>query len=132
MTRCTIAALFVGCSLFLATTSAAAEPQGRLAPLGIFDFEFAADPQISPDGMQVVYVRQAADVMTDKRYSNLWLVNADGSDHRALTNGRNNVTHPRWSPDGKRLVYLSDDGGTSQIRLRWMDNGQTTTLTNVE
>ncbi|HKA22104.1 MAG TPA: hypothetical protein VKN18_27750 [Blastocatellia bacterium] len=59
----------------------------RLTPMDIFDMETAADPQISPDGEKVIYVRQFSDVMTDKRYSNLWIVNFDGSNYRPLTTG---------------------------------------------
>ncbi len=63
------------------------EPSDRLSAMDIFEMEFAADPQISPDGSKVVYVRQFADVMNDRRYSNLWIVNFDGTGHRPLTHG---------------------------------------------
>jgi acylaminoacyl-peptidase len=69
--------------------------------------------------------------MTDRRYSNLWIVKADGSDHRPLTTGKFSETMPRWSADGKRLAYLSNRGGTPQIYVRWMDTGTTLAVTNV-
>ena len=65
--------------LLLAAVLPLAAQVNRLTPRDEFDLEFAADPQISPDGQWVVYVRRFADVMTDKRYSNLWIVRADGS-----------------------------------------------------
>jgi acylaminoacyl-peptidase len=105
--------------------------QTRLTPADLFQIEYAADPQISPDGQLVVYVRQWSDPMTDRRFSNLWLLRADGSDHRPLTTGKYNETAPRWSPDGKRLAYLSNRGGTPQIQVRWMDGGTTHSITNV-
>ncbi len=58
-----------------------------LQPLDIFEFEYAGDPTISPNGRQIVYVRHFSDIMTDLRYTNLWLINADGTGHRALTTG---------------------------------------------
>src|SRR5689334_2285504 len=90
-------------------------PADRLVPTDVFNLVLASDPQISPDGKRVVYVRQFSDVMTDTKYANLWIVNADGTDHRPLTTGKHSDENPRWSPDGKHLAYLSDEGGSSQI-----------------
>ncbi len=73
-------------SILLVTFASPGTAQSdRLSANDIFDMEFATDPQISPDGEWVVYVRQFADIMTDRRYSNLWILRADGSDHRPLT-----------------------------------------------
>ena len=93
----------------------------RLQPMDIFDLELATDPQISPDGSQVVYVRQFADVKSDQRYSNLWVVDFDGSNHRPLTTGHQNDNTPRWSPDGTRLVYISDKGGSEDAVISHMN-----------
>lgn len=98
----------------------------------VFDMEFAADPQISPNGTRVVYVRQFSDVMTDERYSSLWLVKADGSEERALTTGNFSDTSPRWSDDGTRLLFVSDRDGSSQVWVYWMDTGQMTRVTSVQ
>src|SRR5262245_25168831 len=99
----------------------------RLSINDIFNLEIVSDPQISPDGKRVIYVRQFADIMTDKRCSNLWIVNTDGSDHRPLTTGNSSDTSPRWSSDGKQIIYISNRdqaaGGSSQIYRRWMDTG---------
>ena len=108
------------------------EKSDRLTPMDIFDMETAADPQISPDGEKVIYVRQFNDVMTDKRYSNLWIVNFDGSNNRPLTTGNFSDGSPRWSPDGTRIIYISDRPGAPQIFERWMDSGQTAKLTNLQ
>ena len=108
----------------------AADP-GRLQYLDIFDMEVAADPRISPDGSQVVYVRQGFDIMTDQRRTALWTIGTDGTNHRALTDGNSSAGSPRWSPDGNRLLYVSSEGGSNQIFVRWMDTGQTAELTNV-
>src|SRR5438477_429818 len=53
----------------------------------VFNLQLAVDPQISPDGKRIIYVRQFCDIMSDRRHSNLWIINFDGSDHRALTTG---------------------------------------------
>jgi acylaminoacyl-peptidase len=97
----------------------------------IFQLEYASDPQISPDGGHVVYVRNFMDIMKDRRRSNLWIIESDGSDHRPLTTGDENNSSPRWSPDGKRLIYVSSSEGSTQIYCRWMDSGQTAKLTHL-
>lgn len=122
-------ALFVLCVLTL--PAAADNKSDRLTPSDVFNLEFATDPQISPDGKKVVYVRQFSDIMTDRRYSNLWIVNFDGTDNRALTTGNYSDTSPRWSPDGVRLAFISDRDGSPQIYVRWMDTGQTARLTKL-
>ncbi len=96
--------------------------------IDVFQLEVAADPRISPDGERIVYVRSFMDIMADKRRSNLWIVNADGSDHRPLTTGSENHHSPRWSPDGDRLLYLSGEEHTAQVYCRWLDTGQTARL----
>jgi dipeptidyl aminopeptidase/acylaminoacyl peptidase len=116
--------------IFAAAAAVAADgpDDGTLQLADVFQLEFAADPQISPDGQQIVYVRSFMDIMKDRRRSNLWIVNADGSDHRPLTTGSENHHFPRWSPDGGRLLYLSGEEHTAQVYCRWMDTGQTARL----
>ena len=99
----------------------------------VFELEFAADPQISPDGSRVVYVRNSNDIMTDRVRGNLWIINSDGSDHRPLLSGTDTYSSPRWSPDGTRLAYIAsaEDRGP-QLYLRWMDSGQTALLSNLQ
>ncbi len=99
--------------------------------MDVFELEWASDPQISPDGQQIVYVRNFMDVMSDRRRSNLWTISTDGRDHRPLTSGLDNDASPRWSPDGKRLLFTSNDGGSTQLFVRWMDSGQTARLTQL-
>ena len=108
-----------------------AEGQNRFKPIDVFGLEWASDPQISPDGRQTVYVRNFMDIMTDRRRSNLWITNDDGTDHRPLTTGNQNDTSPRWSPPGDRIAYLSKEEDDTQIYARWVDTGQTAKLTNL-
>jgi acylaminoacyl-peptidase len=103
----------------------------KLQLIDIFQLEYAADPQISPSGEHIVYVRSFMDIMADRRRSNLWIVDVDGSDHRPLTSGNENHRSPRWSPDGKRLLFVSGEEDSSQVYCRWMDTGQTARLTRV-
>jgi acylaminoacyl-peptidase len=118
---------------FLAGAPAVAAPadEGRLQLKDVFHLEYASDPQVSPDGKQVVYVRNFMDIMKDRPRSHLWVINTDGSDHRPLTSGDANESSPRWSPDGKRLLYVSDVGGSAQLHCRWLDRGESAQLTRL-
>lgn len=100
-------------------------------PMDVFGLEWATDPQISPDGSQVVYVRNGFDVMTDRRVTDLWIAAADGSLHRPLTTGAASDASPRWSPDGERLLWVSSADGSNQLWLRWMDTGEEARITNL-
>jgi acylaminoacyl-peptidase len=97
---------------------------------GVFNLELVSDPQISHDGKKIVYVRRFADVMTDKRYSNLWIIGLDGTGPRALTTEKHSDHSPRWSPDGTRVAFISNRDGSPLIYVTWMDTGQTTKLTS--
>jgi acylaminoacyl-peptidase len=124
-----IAAISLCC---LPGLTVAQDSSHTLTVMDEFQIQTAVDPQISPDGKKIVYVRRFADPMTDKRYSNLWIVNADGTDHRPISSGNHSYTSPRWSPDGTRVAFLSDIDGKSQLYVRWMDTGQTARITNLE
>jgi dipeptidyl aminopeptidase/acylaminoacyl peptidase len=104
----------------------------KLTAMDEFQLQLATDPQISPDGKKIIYVRRFADPLTDRRYSNLWIINADGTDHRPITTGNRSDMSPRWSPDGTRVAFLSDADGKQQIYIRWMDSGQTARVTNLD
>jgi len=108
------------------------QPAGKFEPIDVFHLEYVSDPQISPDGSKVLYVRNFKDIMSDKSYSNLWIVHTDGTGNRPLTTGIQNDFHPRWSSNGQRIIYKSDRDGTTQIYLRWMDTGAETKLTNLQ
>lgn len=110
--------------------SAQEKASNHLELLDVFDLEFISDPQISPDGQHIVYVRNFKDIMTDGNRSNLWMINYDGTNNHPLTTGNQNDYSPRWSPDGKQLLYLSGKDGSTQLYLRWMENGAEAKLTN--
>jgi len=123
--------LAIGLSVAIVPCAAANDATTRLTLLDVFNLQLAVDPQMSPDGKRIVYVRQFCDIMTDERHSNLWIVNADGSGHRALTTGNFDDSSPRWSADGSQLIYVSTRDGGAQIHRRWMDTGETAKVTTL-
>lgn len=98
----------------------------------LFALEQASDPQISPDGSKVAYVRQSADIMTDRTRSTLWLVDVKTGEQVPLMAGTGSHSQPRWSPDGTRLAYVSSgEGGTPQLFVRWIATGATARITGL-
>jgi dipeptidyl aminopeptidase/acylaminoacyl peptidase len=84
------------------------------------DYETVADPQVSPDGSQVIYTRRWVNKQEDRWDSALWVMNADGSRNRFLTRG----SSATWSPDGTRIAFLTEgEPKGTQLWVRWMDRG---------
>jgi dipeptidyl aminopeptidase/acylaminoacyl peptidase len=65
-------------------------------------------PRLSPDGKRIAYVLTRADLARSEYDSDLWLIDADGRHDVQLTHATGSDTHPRWSPDGTRVAFLSD------------------------
>ena len=110
--------------------SAQNEPDGTLKLVTYLDWEWVANPQISPDGSQIIYTRSWVDKINDRRASEVYIMNADGSRKRRLTDG----SSPKWSPSNDRILFTrqGDTEGT-QIFVRWMDaEGAETQVTHLE
>ncbi len=120
---------FVTGSAFSHAVAQEVAKDGRLKVGKFLELESAGDPQISPDGSQIIYTRGWVNKLEDRWESSLWIMNADGSKNRFLAKG----SSARWSPDGTRIAYLTkgEPDGT-QIFVRWMDaEGATSQVTRV-
>jgi dipeptidyl aminopeptidase/acylaminoacyl peptidase len=88
------------------------------------------DPQVSPDGRQVAFVRTTTDLAAGKRNADVWIVPADGSaPPRPLTRHEKTDNAPRFSPDGKTLAFVSTRSGAPQIYLLDLGGGEPRELT---
>ncbi len=113
-------------TLLLSISATQATGTERLAPLeptDIFALSTANDPQISPDGKQIVYVQVRADIVQDEFQPSLWIVDADGRNQHPLTEAGETAVNPRWSPDGTRIAFIATRNGARQIVVRWMSSG---------
>jgi len=97
-----------------------------------FKMESISNPEIAPDGSQVVFTRGFVDIMKDQAASNLWVIDTKGERLRQLTEGTFRDSAAVWSPDGRRIAFLSNRSGSTQIHVMWVDTHETLQLTHVE
>lgn len=82
-----------------------------------------SDPQLSPDGRQVLFVKSEADWKANKRIAHIWRVNLDGSDAVQLTAGADGESSPRWSPDGRFVAFVTKRQGDEEAQIYLLPTG---------
>jgi dipeptidyl aminopeptidase/acylaminoacyl peptidase len=98
----------------------------------LFAFKRVADPQVSPDGKTVAYSVTTVDLATNKSSSSLWLASTEKGERHQLTNvaGKKD-RHPRWSPDGKKVLFESNRSGESQLWVIDIGGGEARQVTSL-
>ncbi len=120
-------------SLFVLSISDLRGGEVRLLDHSTFmEMESIQGASISPDGSQVVFTRRWVDKINDRFASNLWLADISGDRVRELTAGNWRDSSPVWSPEGKRIAFISDRDGTSQIHVLYLDTRETAQLTHLD
>lgn len=116
-----------------ANHSASAEQNGkrRLTVDDYFAIRDVTDPQISPDGKWVAYTVTTKELSDDKNVDRVWMVPTAGGDAIPMTVEEYSSSHPRWSPDGKFLAFLSErSDGKKQIWILNREGGEAQELTS--
>jgi Tol biopolymer transport system component len=83
----------------------------------LMELKRIGDPQISPDGKWVAFTVQSVDLAANQKPQQVWVVPIEGGTPRQITHEGTANNRARWSPDSKRIAYISDRGGSSQIWL---------------
>jgi len=128
--------LIIGLIAASTSSGASSGAQKRLiTETDLFKFAWIADPQISPDGSRVAFVRVWVNQKADRYDSALWVVPTNGGAARQLTAGPRD-TSPRWSPEGKRLAFVrsAEKEGRqqpAQIYLLTLEGGEAQSLTEL-
>ena len=117
---------------FIVTLNVYSQQSDIFKPIDVFDLEYVSNTQISADGKKVIYQRNFNDIMTDESFSNIWLINYDGSESRPITTGNYKDNSPRWSNNGDKFIFKSNREGKQQIFLFDLNNNSTQKLTNFQ
>ena len=92
--------------LIVAVAVAALAQKRSITEKDIFQFNWIGDPQISPDGSRVVFVKVTVSEKKDGYDTSIWSVPTRGDEApRRMTDGKHDAS-PRWSPDGKWLLFV--------------------------
>jgi dipeptidyl aminopeptidase/acylaminoacyl peptidase len=113
--------------------SKATTASGDKRPFEIADFYRCAAigaPNVSQDGALVAFAVRHYELEAGKTWSEIWVMSSDGSNQRQMTAGKHNDTDPKLSPDGKRLLFVSDRGGSNQLWVLPLDGGEGKALTD--
>jgi dipeptidyl aminopeptidase/acylaminoacyl peptidase len=103
-----------------------------MAIADLFALQRVADPQVSPDGKHVVYQVTNVDLAGNKTSTNLWLAATDGkTPPRRLTTSAKSDRHPRWSPDGSRILFESNRLGQTHLFVIDLSGGEARQLTSL-
>ncbi len=92
----------------------------------------ASAPSISPDGRFVAYQVQKTNWEENAFETELWVAVTSTGDRYQLTNSKKSNTSPKWSPDSKRIAFLSDRDGKRQIYVIAPNGGEAVALTNLD
>jgi dipeptidyl aminopeptidase/acylaminoacyl peptidase len=130
---------FVACVLLISSLTAPAPaftqaPTGKRARTFVDSIEqpVVGDPQLSPDGKQILFTIDKADWKANRRIGHIYRINVDGSGQVQLTFGDRGENSPRWSPDGKSIAFTTrrDPDASNQIYLLNAEGGEARRLTN--
>ena len=90
-----------------------------------------SDPQVSPDGRQIVYVLRSTDLEANRGRTDLWRVSAAGGTPQQLTSHEDGDYNPRWSADGDAIYFLSTRSGSAQVWRLAVAGGEAEQVTDL-
>jgi dipeptidyl aminopeptidase/acylaminoacyl peptidase len=116
--------------IFAAAVPIAAQQKRPMTFQDLAAMHRLSGPQISPDGKWIAYEVGTPNVEANRVVRDIWLISADGGEARQITRGGSDM-RPRWSPDGKRLAFLSSRDGEQQVYWITLDGGDANRLTSL-
>ncbi len=83
----------------------------------LYDLKLAANPQLSPNGEQLIFSVQRVDQKTEKKYADIYLADAKTGALQQFSYGDYSDTNPRWAPDNSQIAFLSNRADEKQMQL---------------
>jgi dipeptidyl aminopeptidase/acylaminoacyl peptidase len=117
-------------TLSICVAGALAQQKRAMTFEDVLALKSVSDAQVSPDGKWVAYVVTSADMKENANDSDVWLVSTSGGEPVRLTTNKKNDNQPRWSPDSKRIAFISAREEKPQIFLISPFGGEPEKLTD--
>jgi dipeptidyl aminopeptidase/acylaminoacyl peptidase len=111
------------------------ESKRSISAEDLYKLEIISEVRISPSGENVIFVQERVDPKTEKKFTNLWLVSSEDGKSRQFTYGDHKDTHPRWSPDGESIAFLSNRSNQekpAQLFLISIFGGESRQISKIE
>lgn len=115
--------IFAVITVLILCPSAFAKPMSMIDLLNV---PLVGDAQLSSNSEHILFVKRTADWNKNKNMSTIWRSDRDGNNLLQITSGISDATAPRWSPDGKKIAFLSKRGNDKSTQLYVMpaDGGE--------
>ena len=122
----------VAVSVLLLPGLVGAQAQRPVTFIDTIELPSVQDPQLSPDGTQVLFVMDKPDWKANRRVGHIFRIGANGANQVQLTFGERGESSPRWSPDGTQVAFLArrDADQHNQVYLLDTAGGEARRVTN--
>ena len=122
------------CVLILLFSSLLAFSQSKrpITPEDLYKFKRISDPQFSPDGKWIACTVSVPDLKENDFNSDIWLISVSDGKPVQLTNSPKSDHSPIWSPDGKKIAFISKRDGSANLYIIRIDGGEAQRVTSSE
>jgi dipeptidyl aminopeptidase/acylaminoacyl peptidase len=117
-------------AVFLAAAAALAQQKRPFTIEDLYRVQNVGDLSLSPDGRTLLFTVTVSDLPRGKRTTRIWMMDADGTNPRTLTQGTNDAS-PRFSPDGRTIAFVRESDGQSNLWLLPLGGGEPHQLTSI-
>lgn len=118
--------------ILLLNPLAFAQSKRPMTPEDLYEIKRISDPQVSPDGKWIAYTISVPDLKENNFNSDIWLIPVSGGKPVQLTISPESDHSPRWSPDGKKIAFISKRNGVANLYIIRIDGGEAQKMTSSE